>query len=285
MKKKIIFFSFASKDLAISINRLKFEAVNSKLYDQIKILTNSDIDAKGRKIQKKFQNKRGYGYWFWKPYLILKIMNKMNRDDILHYADVGCHINLKGRMRFKRYIELLNKQKKGIIAFQYYPLIKKKYKKKEFPERQEFKYTKSDLLSYFGFLKNKKITQTNQFWAGSFFIKKNAFTISFLTEWLNVFENNPNLIDDSPSKIKNHLKFIENRHDQSVFSILCKKYKIPSLSAYECDWCLRHNKKYWGYTKKSPIIAKRDLKYNFFKRFINRQKKTFRRLKNKLFLS
>jgi len=95
MKKKIIFFSFATRDLSISINRLKQEAINSKFYDQIKILSNNDIDAKGKKILLKFKNKRGYGYWFWKPYLILKIMKKMNAGDILHYADIGCHINSK----------------------------------------------------------------------------------------------------------------------------------------------------------------------------------------------
>ena len=103
MKKKIIFFSFATRDLSISINRLKQEAINSKFYDQIKILSNNDIDAKGKKILLKFKNKRGYGYWFWKPYLILKIMKKMNAGDILHYADIGCHINSKAYKKFKEY--------------------------------------------------------------------------------------------------------------------------------------------------------------------------------------
>ena len=135
--------------------------------------------------------------------------------------------------RFKEYISLLNKQKKGIISFQYFPL--KKNKKNEFPRRQEYKYTKADLLNYFNFLYNKKITHTDQFWAGSFFIKKNKFTILFINEWMSLFKKNIKLVDDSPSKIKNHKNFIENRHDQSIFSILCKKYKILSLSAYECD--------------------------------------------------
>ena len=282
MKNKIIFLSFATNDLSISINRLKYQAINCKFYDHVKILSNSDIGTKGKKILSKFKNKRGYGYWFWKPYLILKIMKEMNNGDILHYADVGCHINSEGHKRFKEYISLLNKQKKGIISFQYFPL--KKNKKNEFPRRQEYKYTKADLLNYFNFLYNKKITHTDQFWAGSFFIKKNKFTILFINEWMSLFKKNIKLVDDSPSKIKNHKNFIENRHDQSIFSILCKKYKILSLSAYECDWCLKYKKKYYGYLKKSPIVAKRDLKYNLLKRFINRQIKTFKRYKNRLSL-
>jgi hypothetical protein len=58
-----------------------------------------------------------------------------------------------------------------------------------------------------------------------------------LLEWLDVFETRFDLIDDSPSKIKNFSEFVENRHDQSVFSILCKINGIVSLSAYEFDWC------------------------------------------------
>ena len=77
------------------------------------------------------------------------------------------------------------------------------------------------------------------------------------------------------------LDFVENRHDQSVFSILCKKNDIKSLSAYECDWAIYQNKRIWDHTKHSPILAKRDLQYNTFKRFIDRQKKNFRRIKSK----
>ena len=170
MKKKIIFFAFATKDLSNSMNRLKTQALVSKFYDQIKILNDSDIDKKGNKILSNFSKKKGYGYWFWKPYLILKIFKSMNEGDILHYADVGCHINTTGYKKFNEYIKILNKDNKGILAFQYYPLKNKN--RMEFPKRQEYKYTKADLLNFFGFLKNKKIIESNQFWAGSFFYEK-----------------------------------------------------------------------------------------------------------------
>ena len=207
----------------------------------------------------------------------------MNEGDILHYADVGCHINTTGYKKFNEYIKILNKDNKGILAFQYYPLKNKN--RMEFPKRQEYKYTKADLLNFFGFLKNKKIIESNQFWAGSFFMKKNSFTTSFLENWLNIFEKNYELVDDSPSKITNHKDFIENRHDQSIFSLLCKKNKISSLSAYECEWCLKHGKRYWGYLTKSPVIAKRDLSYNLLRRFINRQKRTYSRYKKKFLIN
>ena len=89
------------------------------------------------------------------------------------------------------------------------------------------------------------------------------------------------MIDDTPSKEKNFDGFIHNKSDQSVFSILCKKNSIQSISAYECEWFYHNNERFWGHTINSPIIAKRDLKYNIFKRFYNRQLKTLRRLKQR----
>jgi len=98
-----------------------------------------------------------------------------------------------------------------------------------------------------------------------------------LSEWLEIFEKRFDLIDDTPSKIKNFSNFIENRHDQSVFSILCKINNIKSLSAYEFDWAEKNKKRSWEHIHNFPFFAKRDLEYNFLKRFINRQTKNYKR--------
>ena len=81
----------------------------------------------------------------------------------------------------------------------------------------------------------------------------------------------------------NFKDFEQNRSDQSVYSLLCKLNKIESLSAYECEWFYYKGKRYWEHTKNNPIIAKRDLRYNIFTRFLNRQKRTFNRYRAKLF--
>jgi hypothetical protein len=38
-------------------------------------------------------NKRGYGYMLWKPYIIKKTMEHMKDGDILLYLDCGCELN------------------------------------------------------------------------------------------------------------------------------------------------------------------------------------------------
>ena len=282
---KITLLSFGTKNLIKSTNRLRIQAKNFKIYDNIKILNEDDIisdDKKILQIKNLSKNSKGYGYWFWKPFLILKHIKQLDEGDILHYLDLGCHLNPGGIKRFNQYIDTVNKSSKGILAFQYYSLNNGPNLKINFPLRKESMYTKSDLLNFFSVLKNKKITNTEQFWAGSFFIKKNTFTINFLKEWLNVFRFRMELINDTPSKIKNFNEFIENRYDQSVFSIMCKKNQIENISAYECDWAYKNNLRTWVHLKDKPIVAKRDLQYNIFKRFINRQKKNLRRLLNKL---
>mgnify|MGYP000029363113 CR=1 FL=1 len=82
----------------------------------------------------------------------------------------------------------------------------------------------------------------------------------------------------SSSSVKNYPGFLENRHDQSVYSLLCKKYNLKSFSAYECEWAYLNNERTWQHNKDSPILAKRDLKYSILTRFLRRQKKNLRRL-------
>ena len=280
--KKIILFAFASLDLKRSVKRLQEQALNSNFYYSIKIITpnnfNQETKTKVTNLLKKGK-KRGYGYWFWKPFFLSKIMKEINDGDIIHYMDIGCHIKKTGSNRFYEYINPLTDTSKWLVAFQYHANKIECLNQIKFPKREEFKYTKSDLFEYFHCINKKEITHSPQFWSGSFFIKKNDNAERFVKKWNKVFEERFDLIDDTPSNIKNFSGFIENRHDQSVFSILCKFFSIESLSAYECDWGEKDNKRTWDHIVNNPILAKRDLQYNIFKRFINRQIKNYKRRK------
>ena len=281
--KKITLISFATLDLKRSVKRFISQAKDSNYYDKIKIFNPDEFnEIVKKKINFYLSQKktRGYCYWYWKPLIILEALELANEDEIIHYLDIGFHIKKNNFNRFYEYLDLLNQSEKSILAFQYFPLNNKVFTGIKFPEREEYKYTKSDLLDFFSKLKDKKITHTPQFASGNIFFKKSEKSKSFLLEWLDVFETRFDLIDDSPSKIKNFSEFVENRHDQSVFSILCKINGIVSLSAYEFDWCEKNQKRTWEHTLGYPFLAKRDLKYNIFKRFFKRQMKTFRRFKN-----
>jgi len=61
-------------------------------------------------------------------------------------------------------------------------------------------------------------------------MRKNDQMVHFLTTWLEMMRcESYRLLDDSPSTAPNYPEFIENRHDQSIFSILYHKSLLEAL--------------------------------------------------------
>ena len=275
--KDIYLCSFASPDLSRSVLRFKKQANEMKVYKDIKIYSFDDL-SENKRIQienfKKKKQNRLFGYACWKPEIILNYLKLIPNDAILQYSDIGCHLNYNGLPKLQEYITLV--EKNDILAFQYKePNFKEKnYKYQIYYEKE---YSKGDLFNYFNLDLKDQIIHTEQFWSGTVFFKNNEISKSFLFRWNEICKKN-DLISDEESKIKNHENFIEHRHDQSVFSILCKLNNVYSLSASEAEWAEDDVDKTWKHLDKFPILAKRDKKYNFLKRFINRQKRNIRRI-------
>ena len=275
--------SFASPDLEKSKKRFLSQAKNIGVYKKVKVFGIDDLSVSTRKQIKNFfknKKKRLFGYGCWKAEIIKNFLKKVPNNSIVQYTDVGCHLNINGLKRLKQYFNLCNK--KGILTFQYKLPRQKKlkpFKNMKFQRYLEHEYTKMDLYKYL-IKKNKtKIFNSEQIMSGIIFFKKNKFSIDLLNIWEKILKKD-NLIDDSKSFLSNHKKFVEHRHDQSAFSLICKKKGVYSISSAECEWAEKKNKRIWLHLKNFPIHARRDKKYNIFKRFINRQTKNFRRLIN-----
>lgn len=87
----------------------------------------------------------------------------------------------------------------------------------------EYKWTKGDILRHFGVSgEDVHVTHTQQIAGGHVFLKKNPVTENLIRDWLHVFYDHLHLADNSPSASPNLPGFVENRYDQSIFSILCK---------------------------------------------------------------
>lgn len=163
---------------------------------------------------------RGFGYWCWKPQVILQSLRQINDGDILIYADIGCEfVPSKAKSLLKKLEILKNNDIVGFIA--------------ESDFYKEIYWTKNDIFKYFGVENDPNFTESFQMSGGLIFMKKSAKTIQIITEWLDMFKNHWNLIDDSPSQTPNHKDFRENRHDQSIWSIINKKHKLTNLG---CAW-------------------------------------------------
>ena len=235
--RNIYLCAFANIEFMPSIIRFHNQAKESNFFDNIFIYNEYNL-PKDEKFEALLSHKlvpsRGFGYWCWKPFIILKTLENLKDGDILVYADIGCHINKEGEKRFYEYLDIVIEHKALCFKMQFL----------------ESCWTKSDLFNYFGKLNDKNITNSSQRMATICIFEKNDINLEFVNKWLQVYYDDFSLVDDTPSKLPNFDWFIENRHDQSVFSILSKIYDIYAIYSGECDIYIKH----------FPIIGLRDKK-------------------------
>ena len=90
----------------------------------------------------------------------------------------------------------------------------------------ECKYTTKEIFKYFNVLDSETITNGGQILSGILIMKKNKYLINLIELWGKTLVDNPLLITDYYNCKKNQSKdFIDNRHDQSIFSIIRKMNK------------------------------------------------------------
>jgi hypothetical protein len=225
-KKIFITFGGPSTNYHNSVIRICNEARELNFFNNVYGFTDMDLkqdkvfwDKHGHFIE---NNKKGYGYWIWKSYLIQKELNKINENDILIYCDAGCQINTNGKDRLFEYIDLLNNNRDnyGIISFQL--------------EFQEVSYTKKNIFEHFSIDCNR--IDLKQHVGGILLIKKNNHSIHIINNWYNSCCHY-NLINDNVYNERPY--FRENRHDQSILSVLVNKYgsiKKIDETYFEPNW-------------------------------------------------
>lgn len=176
--------------------------------DVIHSFSEADIDDCFYKKNKSIlEQPRGNGYWLWKPYFINKIIEIAQDNDWIVYCDSGLYFNKS----IPDYIAALEKRMgKAYIAA----------KQLSFNESA---YAKGDVFDALN-CRFPEVAQTKQFAAGVLVIRVNSISREIINKWLE-FAQNEQLISDSPSASENYADFVENRHDQSIASLLFKKYQ------------------------------------------------------------
>jgi hypothetical protein len=159
------------------------------------------------------------GYELWKPYFLKKRLDEINMGDILVYADSGSTINLRGKGRFNQYVEMLNKTNTGFVSFIMPPYLEKDWATKE-------------IFDYFN-VTNEKIKNSGQLHATVFIIKKCPNSLNIINDYFKTVYNYPELFTDCFNQ-KQASYFRDNRHGQSILSILRKKHGTVIL--YDEAW-------------------------------------------------
>jgi len=205
MKKYLI--SFATQNFR---KMQKVLCKSAKGFDCILCFTEKDIDRNFKKQNSPILNqKKGAGYWLWKPYFILKTLEKMQEGDALVYLDSD--------YKFVKNIDnLLDvcKKNKGILLFYL------KYPNKQWTKRDCFVIMNAD---------SKKYWDSKHLEAGFQIYIRNKNSVHFVKKYLKYCKDKRVLTDLPNTFRKNLLGFSDHRHDQSVLSILATKYNVKTL--------------------------------------------------------
>lgn len=174
-----------------------------------------NFDSLSRRFRRTHHNllkeKRGAGYWLWKPYILLKtLIEHMNEDDIVMYQDAGAYmIRNAGPL-----LKLCEHSKQGIVVFTL--------------NKIESEYTKQDAFILMN-MSFPEASESYQRLASFVVLRKSCTSIQFAMEWL-AYASDRRIVTDDPNTmgVPNPPSFRDNRHDQSVLSLLSKKWALPA---------------------------------------------------------
>lgn len=220
---KIHFITYGDDKFAKSKERIQKEAINFGEFDSVESFGPEDLH---KDFQKEYADilsaQRGGGYWIWKPQIIKQKLEKMDKDDLLFYMDSGSTINPKGKKRFFEYIDIINRSDYGLLV---HPQ----------PVYPEYAWTTDQIFNFFNISIGSEISLSPQILAGLAFMKNCKHSNMIYQTCLNCLKSDSNLFTDHYSNLSQHKGFIENRHDQSIFSVVCKKHGAEFLKQNEAD--------------------------------------------------
>ena len=149
------------------------------------------------------QQKRGAGYWVWKPHVILKTLKLMPDGDILIFADSGCLVvGSLGKLAHR-----LKTSGKQILVFENF--------------HPNGPYVKRDLLRLMN-MDTSKVRGSRQLQGGFLVLQNTPQVRDFIGQWQSLCENEK-AVTDSPSPDE-YPDFIDHRHDQAILSLLSLRF-------------------------------------------------------------
>jgi len=152
----------------------------------------------------------GYGFMCWKAEIIKAAFDgKWGNYDGVLWLDAGCEVSINpvSKIRFDYFKSFARKN--GVAAFTL--------------RTSEIEYTKRDLFELFpGIVPKEAGDQIQTTWI--LFHGKLGRTIA--NQWFDLVCQGTNLLDFSPSLLSEYPEFVQNRNDQSAFSMVCKMNRL-----------------------------------------------------------
>lgn len=221
---------FGDNNFSIGKNRIKTQAESFGVFKSILEYGEEDLEnnsfweqyAQPMMAPRSGMPGRYYGYYACKPYFVLKALESIPENDVLLYVDSGCELNKNGLEKLQQYYQECLKTEGVFFTL-------------DLPEAQ---WTKMDTYRLI-MNDNDEYLMTRQVISGIFFLKNTIMVRELVQKWTDVCtQDNGKYLDDSPSSLPNHSIFRENRHDQSIWSLLLK------LKAEEHDFTFHEDDTY-----------------------------------------
>lgn len=214
MKRKLIIFGTNNYE-----NAMKSLGKSCKnFFDEQLVFGPKDIDFEFFEKNKNIlTQRRGAGYWLWKPYFIKKVLEQSNDGDIIFYVDSG-NVFLSDPSFLYEYIDIKN----GVILFD------NRDGMQNGESAQNFISCKKDCFVLMG-CDNEKYINGKHLNASYQIYKKNIFVMNFVNEYLDVCQDIRILTDTPNQHGHNYSGYYDHRHDQSVLSLLAIKHNIEPL--------------------------------------------------------
>lgn len=156
---------------------------------------------------------RRRGFYLWKPYFVNEALNSIEYGDFLIYLDSAGFYYRSSVVETIDYMNLHDIDMIGARRFNYL--------EKHYTRRDTFVYMGCDTLEY---------TEQRQCMGGCFILKKTEKIVRIMREWL-MYAQQYQIIADTSNVcgLDNYEGFVEHRHDQSILSILQKKYDVITI--------------------------------------------------------
>ena len=259
-KELTILINYATEEFRLSQKKNSSSGRRIGNFDKVIEFGPHSLDRRFRRMHSEVLSvRRGGGLWLWKPYIINKALETATFGDIIFYCDAGSYFVEDAR-------PLLNiaRFKQDVVPFSV-GLVEGQYTK-----RDTFLLMNCDEAKYY---------DSSQRMGGFIVVKKSNDSLEFFRQYqyyvsdLRIVSDNDNMLG-----LPNYPSFIENRHDQSVFSLLSKKwgfacYRDPSRGP-ECHYSGIEKSSY-----KKIIHLHRERSYSYAKSF---QERIFNKLRRAL---
>jgi hypothetical protein len=153
-------------------------------------------------------NPRGYGYWVWKSYLTRHVMKQVPQGDVVFWMDVGCQFNFAALSRFQQYYNIAQQQ--GLLCFDV--------------GMPEYMWCKGDTAQRV-VNNSPEFLNSGQLISGIVMWRNDDLNRQLVDDWAAIsVADGYRYVTDVASQAPNWTGFREHRHDQSVLSLLIKKY-------------------------------------------------------------